>query len=211
MGSRRTEYSCGIDLGTENLGICFFSDEEIIGYRGSPFLLKRYQVGVEIIDYVAKSTDIYDAVIEVLDMIFEFENTREVRIEKQLPKHNADMIRIDGIIFGYLKSKCKNVEYISPNTRMSFMDSLMGRNPESQVEGLPVKKYKDSKIPGMKITKYFYPEYFNFIAKHAEEGKLDDLCDSLIYAIMETFHVHGTEMDHKKIKNAATLRYSRIS
>lgn len=193
-------YVCGIDIGTKNLGICFFSSKEIIAYRGSLNHLIRYQLDTDIIDYKSNSEDMYDSLTDLLDMIHEFQHTTAIKIEKQVPFHNAEVLRIDGIIFGYVKRICKNVQYVDSKRRMSFMKSICVTDPECENVVLPSKSYRPQKIPGMKIVKYFFPEFFEFIAKHVDDGKLDDICDSLIYAIMDTFHAPNAEINIKKIK-----------
>lgn len=193
-------YVCGIDIGTKNLGICFFSSKEIIGYRGSLFHLIRYQLDTPLIDYKSKSENMYESLIELLEMIHEFEHTIAIKIEKQVPFHNSEVLRIDGIIYGFLKSVCKSVDYVDSKRRMSFMKGICTIDPDCDKTVLPNKTYRPQKIPGMKITKYFYPDFFELLEKNVEDGKLDDICDSLIYAIMDTYHSQDMETNLKKLK-----------
>lgn len=182
-------YVCGIDIGTENFGICFLSKEEIVCYRGSPYLMKRYQVGVPVIDYSTNLKNIYDSLVEILESIKEFSSTISVKIEKQVAFHSSEVLRLDGIVFGFLKSKCPSVEYVSPNKRMSFMKEIMEKNPGCSETQVQKKKYREAKIPGMKITKFFFGEFYDFVEENVEDGKLDDICDSLIYAALDTFYI----------------------
>lgn len=192
-------YVCGIDIGTKNLGICFVSPKEIVAYRGSLNHLIRYQIDTPLIDYKSKSEDMYESLVEILETIYEFKHTIAIKIEKQVPFHNAEVLRIDGIIYGLLKSKCKNVQYVDSKSRMTFMRGICTVFPECEDVNLPGKSYRPQKIPGMKIVKYFYPDFFAFIELHVEDGKLDDICDSLVYAIKDTWLAPNADFDIKKI------------
>lgn len=197
------DYICGIDIGTKNLGITFFSPDEIISYRGSPDHLKRYQMHFPVIDYKTTKTDEMQGLISILRMIREFKKTKNVRIEKQVSFHNSEILRIEGVIFGFLSSICENVEYVSSGRRMSFMKEVFQKNPlceQTELLHVKTKKYREQKIPAMRIVNYFYPDFFAFILETVEDDKLDDICDSLIYALIDTFYVPGVNSDINAIK-----------
>lgn len=207
------EYSCGIDIGTSNFGICFVSSGEVIGYRGSLEKFTRYQVSKENFQITAetqkKSDEIfseYAIFTELLGLIPEFEKTFRVGIEKQVAFHNAEILRIDGIVFGFLSGRYPNikVEYISPQTRMSESKKIMSEYPECENVKIPKKSFREQKIPGMKITGFFEPVFYKLLMEEVEDSKIDDLCDSFLYAIIGTsFSPMGCEFSkelQKKIK-----------
>ena len=183
---------------------------KIIGYRGEISSLKRYETGKQtlIIKPQQKNPceislgDDYSDLVNILEQIPEFANTFNVSIEKQVPFHNAEILRIDGIIFGFLSGKYPkaNVRYITPQARLSESSAIIKNFPEIEEIKTP-KGYtgkKDTKIPGLKIVRFFYPEFYEHISTEMEDDKLDDICDSLVYAITGTsFSPIGFKLNEK--------------
>lgn len=181
-------YSCGIDVGTKNLGICFVSSDRVIGYRGELNKIYRYEAEKLICVLEANGKTDHVNLIQILSMIPEFEKTFKVSIEKQMAQHNAEILRIDGIIYGFLTGRYPNiaVDYISPQKRKSEAEKILSLYPEAQNVKLPKRTFREQKLPGMKITGYFYPEFYQYIKDEIDDNKLDDICDSLIFAIINT-------------------------
>ncbi len=181
-------YCCGIDIGTKNLGISFVSDKEIISYRGDPHEMLRYEFDKNIIKITSNDKCEYKSLITLLNTIPEFDNTYKIGIEKQIAFHNAEILRIDGIIYGYLSAKYPNiVEYSSPKSRLNCCNKLLEEYPEGQKVKIPKKSIREQKIPSLKVIGYLYPDFYDFIFDKVDDEKLDDICDSAIYALMDTF------------------------
>lgn len=187
------EYSCGIDIGTKNLGFCFVSLNTVIGYRGTSEKMLRYETGKEILEISAPENENeifseYKQLITILNLIPEFEKTFRIAIEKQISHHNAEILRMDGIIFGFLSGKFPdiNIEYFAPQKRISESEKIILTFPDSDIFTPPIKSIREQKIPSLKITSYFFPDFYSFILENIDDKKLDDLCDSLVYAIIGT-------------------------
>lgn len=188
------EYSCGIDIGTVNFGICFVSSSEIIGYMGTLQKFTRYQVTKEKLEIVPEFSEKIDEIssnysifIELLSSIPEFEKTFRVVVEKQISQHNAEILRLDGIVYGYLSGRYPNmrVEYMSPQMRISESNKIILAHPECEDTKIP-KTFRKQKIFSMKILGYLDPNFYNLLIQEIEDLKIDDLCDSFLYAIIGT-------------------------
>jgi len=186
-------YSCGIDIGTKNLAMCFFSGQRMIGYRGDISYLNRYELDkpVQKICGDLQEENIsskYQCLISLLRKIPEFDNCFLINIEKQLPLHNAEMLRIDGIIFGYLStlSSCTKVQYISSQTRSNYSENILKKFEDCKKTIIKKKPSKEQKIAGIQITGYFFPEFYEKLVETVEDEKLDDICDCVIYCLIDS-------------------------
>lgn len=185
-----SEWYTGIDVGQVNLGISFFNGHKLISYRATPNGIYKYDIEHEtpmMIDfkYDMQSPDDLKTLYAVLSFIPEFYHTKRIVIEEQLPFHNADMLRIDGAIHGFLSSKYSetDVRYLKPNSRAAFTKKYLSRFPDAENTFLPLTKIKkEAKKDPMKIIGYEFPDFYSHILMFVPDKKIDDICDSALYA-----------------------------
>lgn len=177
-------YACGIDVGTQNMAISFLSDkEDIITYLGSLLEMTRYELDkeIQIVKSEAKKSDTdYKAMIMILNKIPEFAYTSSVVIELQMSVNCAKMSRIDGIVFGFLCGKFPSmvVNLSSPVVRKKFITERITGTDMSE---LALKKsIKETKILSFQFVYAKFRKYYDYM--QSVIGKLDDMCDSVVYA-----------------------------
>ena len=184
------EWYAGIDVGQVNLGISFFNGYEIIAYRATPIGVYRYNLNHEnpmFIEhpYNIKSSNDLHSLYSILLFIPEFTYCKIIAIEEQLAMHNSNMLRVDGAIHGFLSATYlkAEVKYVKPVSRCSFTKKYLSEFPDAEQTYLPLKKIKkEAKKDPMKIIGYEFPEFYQYIMQFVPDGKLDDICDSSLYA-----------------------------
>lgn len=182
------KFTCGIDIGTKNMGFCFFSKNRIIAYRGTVFEFYRYEIGEKTEYFKRKDNeDFCDGLVEMIFSMKEFDDTTSVRIERQLALHNNEILRYDGIVYGTLRGKYPkaNIVYIAPRSRTSALEKVIEQYDEFLDKEIN-KSYKATKVASLIVTKNFFPSFYDLIVEEIDDKKLDDICDALIYAILET-------------------------
>lgn len=189
------KFTCGIDIGTKNMGFCFVSKNRIVAYRGTVFEFYRYEIGKKTELFKRKDDeDFCNGLVEMIFSMKEFDNTTSIRIERQLALHNNEILRYDGIVYGTLRGKYPkaNVVYIAPRSRTSALEKVIDQYNEFLDKEIN-KSYKATKVPSLIITKNFFPTFYELIVEEIDDKKLDDICDALIYAILETEFFPGVE------------------
>lgn len=189
------KFTCGIDIGTKNMGFCFVSKNRIVAYRGTVFEFYRYEIGKK--TEVFKRNDDGDSCNGLVEMVFsikEFDNTTSIRIERQVAIHSNEILRYDGVIFGTLRGKYPNTEvmYIAPRSRTFALEKVIEQYDEFLNKEIN-KSYKATKVPSLILTKNFFPTFYELIVEEIDDKKLDDICDALVYAILETEFFPGLE------------------
>lgn len=182
------KFMCGIDIGTKNMGFCFVSKNRIVAYRGTVFEFYRYEIGKKTELFKRKDDgDFCNGLVEMIFSIEEFNKTTSIKIEKQLALHNNEILRYDGIVYGTLRGKYPgaNVVYTAPRSRTSALENVIEQYDEFLDKEIN-KSYKATKVPSLIITKNFFPTFYELIMEEIDDKKLDDICDALIYAILET-------------------------
>jgi hypothetical protein len=135
--------------------------------------------------YEMKTPDDLKILYSILSFIPEFYHTKKIVIEEQLPFHNAEMLRIDGAIHGFLTSKYRDseVKYLKPNSRAAFTKKYLLKFPAAENTFLPLTKIKkESKKDPMKIIGHEFPDFYSHILSFVPDKKIDDICDSSLYA-----------------------------
>lgn len=186
-------FACGIDIGTENLAISFveislgMEDDEqprIISYKGTLNNVSRFEEGIEVttISTAGMKLSPHDAYVFILNKIAEFAHTTYTIIELQLAYNHSVMSRLDGVAFGFLKGKFPTME-VSLNAstiRKKFISDCVSEE-EAQSVFIP-RGYPPTKQPSMLYVGAKHPSHYAFIQTMADIDKIDDICDSIVYA-----------------------------
>jgi hypothetical protein len=175
-------FHCGVDIGFGNLAITFLGmngpfEGRIVSYIGSVDEMLRLEQGVEpsvIHSEQPKNTPMCEKVFELIDNIPEFKAVVHFIIERQPSLASAEGCRLDGQMLGYLRGKGLNGCYLDSRTRQNFTEREC---PEVSVEA---KKKQFS----ISFVVQKYPTFYAFIKD--KRKKIDDVCDSLIYAYMSS-------------------------
>ena len=172
-------FHCGIDIGDINLAITFLDRNtgRIVSYIGSVDDMMRIEEGTETIMLqlnCPKTTLKHDRIFLLFDSIVELNTTINVIIERQPSLASAEGCRTDGLIMGYLRGKGLSCCYLDSRVRQSFTESVC----DSLSTTAKKKEFSISFV----IQKY--PSFLDY-AK-SKRKKIDDICDSLIYAYMSS-------------------------
>ena len=171
---------CGIDVGIENLSICFLVNDRSssssapsnpIIYYGNIYRTSRVSMTLprSVIEF-PRSEKLHKALIRLLNSIEEFNTCGKIIIEKQLGMAKAEIIRVEAMIVGYCLAKGLDIEYLDSRIRKSFATA-------SAPSGTVFKTTKDSSYY---YIYHNYPEFYTHIS--GEFPKCDDIYDSVIYA-----------------------------
>ena len=60
------DFYCGIDIGTVNLGLCFFSSKRIIGYRGNAKSFFRYEIDTPVTEVNSEGESEYHSLVNII-------------------------------------------------------------------------------------------------------------------------------------------------
>lgn len=178
--------ACGIDIGIENLAISFVELRDgdhvrVIAYKGTLRQVLRFEQGQEVsVINVPTGLQPHIAYLTLLESLPEFCHTVSTVIEMQLASNQSVMSRLDGIAFGFLRGRfpSMSVSLNAPGIRKNFITE---RIDDGSTVTIP-KGYPATKYPSMVYVGTKYPEFYEYIMTHSQLSKIDDICDSIVYA-----------------------------
>lgn len=187
-------FHCGIDIGDINLAITFLdrNSGKIVSYIGSVDDMMRLEEHVDptmVRLECPKATLKHDRVFLLLDSITEFNTTINVIIERQPSLASAEGCRTDGLIMGYLRGKGLSCCYLDSRVRQSFTESVCdglsttAKKKDKEVcktDAVPASR----KAFSISFVIQKYPSFLDYA--RSKRKKIDDICDSLIYAYMSS-------------------------
>lgn len=196
-------FFCGIDIGTVNLSFCFVSQYKIIAYRGTCKQMFRYEINLPVVPFCVNSSenDDFKCISKMIDIIPEFANTKRVRIEKQVSgfkkfiggkmqtlSNNPEILRYEMAVYMkiYAKFPFIDLDFFSPRERIKEIERIFSVTGKKENIYMPKKSIKEEKIPSIEFTANFFPSFYDFIIIVVEDNKLDDICDCLVYAVLQT-------------------------
>jgi len=184
-----TTYTCGIDIGVKNLAISFvptLSGKSIISYKGPIECLLRFEEDEDIKEFRmnGKSASHHECYTMLLEVIPEFKDTISTVIELQLAMNKSDMSRLDGVAYGFLKGRYPNmtVNLNASTIRNKFITDSIGSADTSEIS-LP-RGYPTSKTQSFLFVGHKFPMHYAYIQQISEIDKIDDICDSVVYACL---------------------------
>lgn len=208
-------FSCGVDIGEKNMAFGFVNRwGRVVHYKqiGDTPNYKRTEVDqTDIILSPENPENQYDALIKVLEAIPEFKETNEVMIELQLAKNNSNMSRLDGMIYAFLRGRYKDIKVTlnSSTIRKKFINDRFtaeGIDIESVDISKALKPSNQAKIDSLKYVNQFYPEVwdYNCISENGNKVKMDDICDTVVYADLAYAKAHPAPKVRKPRAKRAT-------
>ena len=201
MSSGDKTFSCGIDIGTVNLSFCFVSPNKIVAYRGTCRNLFRYEMDNPVIEFKIYGKDDFKCINALIDMIPEFSQTYRVRVEKQVSgfkkfiggrmqtlSNNPEILRYEMAVYMKILSKFSHIDldYFQPRERISQIEKIFSITGKKDNVYLPKKSIRAEKIPSLEFAANFFPNFYDFVITVVNDNKLDDICDCLVYAVLET-------------------------
>jgi hypothetical protein len=185
-------FHCGIDIGFINLSFSFLhSNGKVISYVGSVDEMIRFEEGIEpsVVELECSKTTLkHERLFLLLDSIIEFNQCINFIVERQPSLASAEGCRLDGLIMGYLRGKKLNGSYLDSRTRQSFTEASC---PETSTD---VKKKQFS----ISFVAQKFPSFFSYV--QSKRKKVDDICDSLIYAYMSSEALTSSKVISKLVK-----------
>lgn len=187
--------TCGIDIGLENMAIAFLDeDNQITIYKGvvngKESYMNRYRENEEPIQLkLEMCVDIPRDICQFLALIPEFMNTERVFIELQVGMHSTAIIKLEGVIMGFLLGRYRSlqVDSCSSSKRTNFATKFISQYGQSsiQIVGSPPKTKHDT----MYMIGHLYKDMYNHMLQYVKSsewniGKMDDVCDTIAYAHM---------------------------
>jgi hypothetical protein len=196
---QRPTLACGVDIGTQNLAISFVgvgvSEGCVISYKGTLNEVRRFEEDQEtaVLKFGTKSkrpstNDICEVYVSILESIPELDYTVSTVIEMQLAFNRSEMSRLDGIAYGFLKGRFPGMK-ISINAatiRRKFISDRVSEDEESVVvvpRGYPATKHQSMVFVCTKMS-----SFYRYITQNEDIDKIDDICDSLVYASIAADH-----------------------
>jgi hypothetical protein len=169
-------------------------DNEAITYKGvvngkKSFLHRYVQDEMPTTVELVKCVDVPHDICMLLAMIPEFKDTARVFVELQVNMHSAGILKLEGVIIGFLIGRYTrmNVESCSSIKRTSFATKFVTEKGQSPIRivGSPPK----TKHNTMYMVGHLYPGFYNYMLEFVKSdefciGKMDDVCDTLAYAYM---------------------------
>jgi hypothetical protein len=187
--SASVQYTCGVDIGTENLAISFIevswrsAPPRIISYKGSLSKVLRFERDVEttVISQSGKAGPSEDYV-GILCAIPEFSQTVQAVIEMQLAFNHSAMSRLDGVAYGFLRGRFPSmvVSLNAATIRKKFIAEQLGNEDISNY--MIPRGYPATKVPSIFFVAVRNPPHYEYILSNREIDKIDDICDSIVYA-----------------------------
>jgi len=186
---------CGIDIGNKNMALSFITDEnEVITYKGvvdgKDSFLYRYVQDEEITKIeLSKSVDVPHDICMLLALVPELRDTTRTYIELQVNMHNAGILKLEGVIIGFLIGRYTQmqVDSCSSRKRTCFATKYVTQHgkPSIKLIGSPPATKHDT----MYMVGSLYPEFYDFMLQFMKSGeydigKMDDVCDTIAYAHM---------------------------
>lgn len=191
-------------------------DRKVVNYRGAVTHAKatanhgeiyphltRYEVGVQPISMIPEDRSNDQAcLIQLLMGIPEFQETDQAVIEMQLAANKSSMSRLEGICYGWLQGAHPHIlTTLNGSTcRKKAISDFFEKNgiDIDTIQIQSVAKKHESKIPSYKFVKVFHPQSWQFFQENGI--KLDDVCDTLVYAEIAYAHAHPIISSRSKKK-----------
>ncbi len=190
-------FACGIDIGTKNLSISFVSlddKRQVISYKGTMELMSRYEEGVDTQEFEISGRKLsnHDVYIAILETLPEFKDTVSTVIEMQLAMNKSDMSRLDGVAYGFLRGRFPSmmVNLNGSTIRTKFIANEIA--PYETRDVLLPRGYPATKTPSFLFVGCIYPSHYAYIRAEPSINKIDDICDSTVYASIAAANWEGT-------------------
>lgn len=170
-------FHCGIDIGFINLSFSFIQNNIIVSYVGSIDEMIRFQEGTEpsVVSFECPKHILkHEKLFLLLENIPELKECIQFIVERQPSIASAEGCRLDGLIMGYLRGKGMKGKYLDSRTRQTFTETQV----EETTSTTKKKEYSIS------FVQQKFPSFFAFIQERRK--KVDDMCDSLIYAYISS-------------------------
>lgn len=200
-----TAYHCGIDIGSNNLAFAFVEQttNALIVYTGELEDLTRYELNKNPTTHVfayKKTWPKGDKLIALIDSLPEMQTTVGFIVEFQMA--NQTFSHIAGIIFGYLRGKGIPGSLMGGQTRKRYASSTTEDDSMSQVDvkALTGRKVPENKVASIAYVNNMYPAFLAYVVIHTR--KIDDICDSIVYATMSRDDLTSSLTVSKAIKRA---------
>ena len=206
-------FTCGIDIGTKNLCISFISAGElrVISYKGSLSSVFRYETGQESNEIIALSkrdtVHSHEAYVKILKVIPEFRDTTSTVIEEQLSMNKSNMARLDGVTYGFLRGMFPQmgVYLHGSGIRQKFITEALSNEDVSKV--VVPRGYPGSKELSFYYVGCLFQQHYEYIHLFVElRDKLDDICDSVVYAGVARTKPEALRTHHKSVAQAAVAK-----
>lgn len=196
----REGFHCGIDIGFINLSFSFLhSNGRVVSYVGSVDEMERYTEETEpsVIQLnVPKATLKHEKLFLLLDSIPEFKECINFVIERQPSLASAEGCRLDGLIMGYLRGKGLTGSYLDSRTRQNFTETMCeGTSTDTKKDEVPAKR----KHYSISFVAQKFPSFYSYI--QSKRKKIDDICDSLIYAYMSSEALTSSKVVTKAVRS----------
>lgn len=185
-------FACGIDIGVKNLAISFVelcetgeARPRIISYKGTLDTMLRFEEGGEtqVLKLTGKKLSHHDSYITIFETMPEFEFTTTTVIEMQLAMGRSDMSRLDGVAYGFLRGRYPSmiVTLNGSTIRKKFItDAITGL--DFSTVSIP-RGYPETKRLSLLFVGCKFSQYYEFIQSLVSDlDKIDDVCDSVVYA-----------------------------
>lgn len=186
---------CGVDIGNKNMALSFITeDDEVITYKGevdgkNSFLVRYTQDEIPTKIEIQKCIDVPRDICQLLAMIPELSCTTRTFIELQVNMHNAGILKLEGVIIGFLIGRYPRMQVDSCSSvkRTSYASKFVAQRGQSEIRivGSPPKTKHDTMYVVGHLFKPFYEFMLEFVK--CDEfciGKMDDVCDTIVYAYM---------------------------
>jgi hypothetical protein len=187
-------FCCGIDIGVKNLAISFVEyipigtkrEPLVASYKGTMELMRRFVEGMEVesLSLAGGRGLNHDSYIEIFEAIPEFANTISTVIEMQVVMNKSDMSRLDGVAYGFLRGRfpSMDVNLNGSTIRKKFTTEGIAQSAVNPDEVIIPRGYPTSKHQSFLFVGCTFPSHYIFLQSLQELDKLDDVCDSLVYA-----------------------------
>ena len=187
---------CGIDIGKENMALSFIMpNEEVITYKGAvngkKSYLIRYAQDEEPIELrLVRVIDTYRDICCLLSMVDELKHTTQTYIELQVCMHNSSILKLEGVILGFLLGRYTRMQIASCSSikRTNFANAYVKKHNITgrHIVGNPPA----TKVNTMYMVGHLFPDFYDYLLQFVNRssewdlGKMDDACDTIAYAYM---------------------------
>jgi len=194
VASVEMQFCCGIDIGVKNLAISFVEyvpdsvkERFVVSYKGTLEVMQRFVKGLETETFVVpggKKMSHHEAYVNIFEMIPQFAQTVSTVIEIQLAAGRSDMSRLDGVAYGFLRGRFPSMDvHLNGSTiRKKFTAERITQSGVNPDEVIVPRGYPETKHQSFLFVGCVFPSYYAFLLSLAGLDKLDDLCDSIVYA-----------------------------
>lgn len=186
---------CGIDIGNKNMALSFITeDDEVITYKGvvdgkNSFLYRYVDGEVPTKIEIESCVDVPRDICRLLAMVVELPFTTRAFIELQVNMHNAGILKLEGVIIGFLIGRYPRmrVDSCSSVKRTNFAKAFVANKDLAgiRIVGSPPKTKHDTMYTAACLFRSFYEFMLTFVKcdEYCIE-KMDDVCDTIVYAHM---------------------------